>query len=246
MRRRLRPSGSPSPMSPITSAPGSALDREARKRGNSTYFPDRVVPMLPDTLSGDLCSLHEGVDRPVIAVAMRGGCAGQQDRPQLSPRDDEPPRLLTYEQAQAGEDGMPDAQTAPLIDDRDPPAVAAYALLKGARERRAAAGPGPAGAPDRAVATRAGQGGGVPRTSGRAQADRGVHGAGQRGRLRGTDRAQAPAAVPRPRGAQPGQDGRAARGGAGIGLHAGQGAGAEDQPPEPPAGRRRRAAISTS
>ena len=44
--------------------PGSELDREARKRGNSTYFPDRVVPMLPDTLSGDLCSLHEGVDRP--------------------------------------------------------------------------------------------------------------------------------------------------------------------------------------
>ncbi len=43
--------------------PGSALDREARARGNSTYFPDRVVPMLPDRLSGDLCSLHAGVDR---------------------------------------------------------------------------------------------------------------------------------------------------------------------------------------
>ncbi|HHL21260.1 MAG TPA: RNB domain-containing ribonuclease, partial [Aliiroseovarius sp.] len=42
--------------------PGTALDREARRRGNSTYFPDRVVPMLPDRLSGDLCSLHEGVD----------------------------------------------------------------------------------------------------------------------------------------------------------------------------------------
>ncbi len=49
--------------------PGSALDREARKRGNSTYFPDRVVPMLPDRLSGDLCSLHEGVPRACIAVA---------------------------------------------------------------------------------------------------------------------------------------------------------------------------------
>ncbi|MEM6728922.1 MAG: RNB domain-containing ribonuclease, partial [Pseudomonadota bacterium] len=48
--------------------PGSALDREAKKRGNSTYFPDRVVPMLPDRLSGDLCSLHEGVTRPCIAV----------------------------------------------------------------------------------------------------------------------------------------------------------------------------------
>lgn len=49
---------------------GSALDREARKRGNSSYFPDRVVPMLPDRLSGDLCSLHEGVPRPCVAVQM--------------------------------------------------------------------------------------------------------------------------------------------------------------------------------
>jgi ribonuclease R len=48
-------------------APGSALDREARKRGNSTYFPDRVVPMLPDRLSGDLCSLHEGVPRACLS-----------------------------------------------------------------------------------------------------------------------------------------------------------------------------------
>ena len=54
----------------IMSRPGSALDREARKRGNSTYFPDRVVPMLPDILSGDLCSLHEHVDRACMAVRM--------------------------------------------------------------------------------------------------------------------------------------------------------------------------------
>jgi ribonuclease R len=50
------------------------------KRGNSTYFPDRVVPMLPDRLSGDLCSLHEHVPRACLAVRMTdrrrpGSCA---------------------------------------------------------------------------------------------------------------------------------------------------------------------------
>ena len=47
--------------------PGSALDREARRRGNSVYFPDRVVPMLPETLSADVCSLKEGEDRAAMA-----------------------------------------------------------------------------------------------------------------------------------------------------------------------------------
>ncbi len=49
---------------------GTALDREAKKRGNSVYFPDRVVPMLPEALSNDLCSLKEGEDRPCLAVRM--------------------------------------------------------------------------------------------------------------------------------------------------------------------------------
>ncbi|KLI63867.1 ribonuclease R [Aurantiacibacter marinus] len=47
--------------------PGSRLDREARKRGNSVYFPDRVVPMLPEVLSADVCSLREGEDRAAMA-----------------------------------------------------------------------------------------------------------------------------------------------------------------------------------
>src|SRR6266851_2513262 len=50
--------------------PGSALDREALLRGNSVYFPDRVVPMLPERISNDLCSLKPGVDRAAIAVRM--------------------------------------------------------------------------------------------------------------------------------------------------------------------------------
>ena len=50
--------------------PGSRLDMEAQRRGNSVYLPDRVVPMLPERLSNDLCSLRENVDRPCIAVEM--------------------------------------------------------------------------------------------------------------------------------------------------------------------------------
>ena len=50
--------------------PGSALDKEALKRGNSAYFPDRVVPMLPEELSADLCSLKEAVDRPCLVAQM--------------------------------------------------------------------------------------------------------------------------------------------------------------------------------
>ena len=61
-------SGSPSPTSPPTSAPGSQLDREARDKGNSTYFPDRVEPMLPEVLSNGLCSLKEGENRACLAV----------------------------------------------------------------------------------------------------------------------------------------------------------------------------------
>ncbi|WP_375380331.1 ribonuclease R family protein [uncultured Sphingomonas sp.] len=56
--------------------PGSALDREARARGNSVYFPDRVVPMLPELLSADVCSLKEGEDRAALACHLRIGAKG--------------------------------------------------------------------------------------------------------------------------------------------------------------------------
>ncbi|MEP6869943.1 MAG: RNB domain-containing ribonuclease, partial [Novosphingobium sp.] len=57
--------------------PGSALDREARKRGNSVYFPDRVVPMLPEILSADVCSLRAGEDRAAMACQMTISAEGQ-------------------------------------------------------------------------------------------------------------------------------------------------------------------------
>src|SRR5205085_7722205 len=51
--------------------PGGAVDKEARRRGNSVYFPDRVVPMLPHVLSSDVCSLGEGQDRAAMACHLR-------------------------------------------------------------------------------------------------------------------------------------------------------------------------------
>ncbi|MFZ3581604.1 ribonuclease R [Loktanella sp. DJP18] len=116
--------------------PGSELDREARKRGNSTYFPDRVVPMLPDTLSGDLCSLHEGVDRPCIAVAMKVDAQGNKTGHEFHRAMMNSVASLTYEQAQAAMDGLPDAQTAPLVEAVIKPLYAAHAALALARTAR--------------------------------------------------------------------------------------------------------------
>src|SRR5438552_13727596 len=51
--------------------PGSALDREARRRGNSVYLPDRVIPMLPERLSNGVCSLKPEVDRLTHSVLIQ-------------------------------------------------------------------------------------------------------------------------------------------------------------------------------
>ncbi len=115
---------------------GSELDRAARQRGNSTYFPDRVVPMLPDTLSGDLCSLHEGVDRPCLAVAMTVDAEGQKISHVFHRAMMNSVASLTYEQAQAAIDGTPDAMTAPLLESVIKPLYAAYAALARARQLR--------------------------------------------------------------------------------------------------------------
>ena len=116
--------------------PGSPIDREARHRGNSSYFPDRVVPMLPDVLSGDLCSLHEGVDRPVIAVRMHLDAQGNKLSHTFHRGMMRSLASLSYEQAQAAADGNPDEVTAPYLDYVIKPLWHAYALLKAARERR--------------------------------------------------------------------------------------------------------------
>ena len=116
--------------------PGSALDREAKKRGNSTYFPDRVVPMLPDRLSGDLCSLHEGVPRACLAVRMVIDAQGTKIAHRFVRAMMRSVASLEYQQVQAARDGTPDAKTAPLVESVIAPLYAAYEALVAARQRR--------------------------------------------------------------------------------------------------------------
>ena len=85
--------------------PGSALDREAQKRGNSTYLPDRVVPMLPERLSNDLCSLRENEDRPCLAVEMVLTANGAKKSHRFMRAIMRSAGKLSYEDAQAVIDG---------------------------------------------------------------------------------------------------------------------------------------------
>lgn len=116
--------------------PGTALDREAELRGNSVYFPDRVVPMLPERISNDLCSLKEGVDRPAMAVRMVFAADGRKIRHSFHRVIMRSPARLAYEQAQAAIDGRPDEKTAPILESILKPLWAGYAVLKRGREAR--------------------------------------------------------------------------------------------------------------
>jgi ribonuclease R len=116
--------------------PGSALDQEARKRGNSSYFPDRVVPMLPDRLSGDLCSLHEGVPRACVAVRMVVDAHGTKISHSFQRGLMRSVASLNYQEVQAAMDGNPNEKVAPLVSEIIRPLYAAYAALREARNRR--------------------------------------------------------------------------------------------------------------
>jgi len=116
--------------------PGSPLDRGAFKRGNSTYFPDRVAPMLPETLSADLCSLMEGKDRACLAVEMVFGKDGRKRNHRFARGLMRSAAKLSYDQAQAAIDGKPDAKTKPLLDPVLKPLWAAYRCVWSAREKR--------------------------------------------------------------------------------------------------------------
>ncbi|MDX8451544.1 ribonuclease R [Mesorhizobium sp. VK9D] len=115
---------------------GTPLDREALKRGNSVYFPDRVVPMLPERISNDLCSLREGEDRPAIAVRMTFSSEGRKLRHSFHRVMMKSAAKLAYPQAQAAIDGIPDDKTRPILDSVLKPLWDAYALLKRGRDTR--------------------------------------------------------------------------------------------------------------
>ncbi|MEL7111289.1 MAG: ribonuclease R, partial [Pseudomonadota bacterium] len=116
--------------------PDTALDREAIKRGNSTYFPDRVVPMLPFELSADACSLKEGKDRQCIAVEMNFDRSGTKRSHTFMRAVMKSAGALSYEEAQQAIDGRPTNRAAGLLEPVLKPLWAAYAALSKAREKR--------------------------------------------------------------------------------------------------------------
>jgi ribonuclease R len=116
--------------------PGAALDLEALNRGNSVYFPDRVIPMLPERISNDLCSLKEGVDRPALAVRMVFDAAGTKKRHSFHRIMMRSVARLSYQAAQAAIDGRPDDQTEPLLEPILRPLWDAYRVLHAGRMAR--------------------------------------------------------------------------------------------------------------
>jgi len=116
--------------------PGSALDREARDKGNSVYFPDRVEPMLPHALSSNLCSLRQGENRACMAVRMVFDRSGRKTGHRFVRGLMRSAAKLSYDQAQAAIDGAPDDQTGALMDGVLRPLWDAYACLKRGREAR--------------------------------------------------------------------------------------------------------------
>ena len=115
---------------------GTALDREARIRGNSVYFPDRVVPMLPERISNDLCSLREKEERPALACFMSFDKSGRKTKHRFERVIMRSAAKLAYEEAQAAIDGRPNDKTEPLLERVLKPLWAAYGILLKGRNAR--------------------------------------------------------------------------------------------------------------
>jgi ribonuclease R len=115
--------------------PGTALDREAERRGNSVYFPDRVVPMLPEALSNDLCSLKPDADRACLAAHLWVDAAGRKQRHRFERALMRSMARLTYEEVQAAQDGQ---SACVLAQERLAALYGAFAALTRARASRGA------------------------------------------------------------------------------------------------------------
>ncbi|MBT7907188.1 MAG: RNB domain-containing ribonuclease, partial [Marinovum sp.] len=115
---------------------GTALNEAARKRGNSTYFPDRVVPMLPEALSADLCSLHQGAKRPCLVVCLKIDSKGKKINHEFHRAIICSVSSLTYEEVQRGIEGAPNDRVSALLDTVISPLYAAYSSLCFERQER--------------------------------------------------------------------------------------------------------------
>ncbi|RZV53225.1 MAG: VacB/RNase II family 3'-5' exoribonuclease, partial [Sphingomonadaceae bacterium] len=116
--------------------PGSELDREARKRGNSVYFPDRVVPMLPEELSAGICSLKEGVDRAAMACHLQIDSGGNLKSFRFTRAKVRLAANIAYEDAQAAIDGEKDRVDPELVETALKPLWDCWKVLLAARESR--------------------------------------------------------------------------------------------------------------
>ncbi len=116
--------------------PGDGLDKAAFERGNSVYFPDRVVPMLPEPLSNTWCSLVPDEDRPCLAALLWIDRDGHLRRHRFIRAMMRSAARLTYRQVQAARDGRADEVTAPLLDTVVGPLYGAYEALAKARQSR--------------------------------------------------------------------------------------------------------------
>ncbi|WP_299814310.1 ribonuclease R [uncultured Roseibium sp.] len=116
--------------------PGSPMDREASLRGNSVYFPDRVIPMLPERISNQLCSLREKEDKPALAVRMVFDKSGRKLRHTFHRVLMRSAAKLSYIQAQKAIDGVTDEKTETLLEGVLKPLWTAYEVLKRGRDDR--------------------------------------------------------------------------------------------------------------
>jgi ribonuclease R len=115
---------------------GTALDKEARHKGNSVYFPDRVEPMLPEHLSNGMCSLREGENRACMAVRMVFNKDGRKVGHKFVRGLMRSAAKLAYEEAQAAIDGKPGDKAGPLLDAVLKPLWAGYHIMLKGREAR--------------------------------------------------------------------------------------------------------------